>query len=60
MSMVLTLKAHRCRTPRRNRSIPTILAGRFGGWLVNVSAVDTGLSARSRPESAYSTRVGNH
>jgi len=58
--MVLTLKAHRCRTPRRNRSIPTILAGRFGGWLVDVSAVDTGLSARSHPESAYSTRVGNH
>ena len=40
--MVLTSQAHRRRTPRRNRRIPTISAGCFGGWLVDVSAVDTG------------------
>ena len=41
--MVLTSQAHRCCTPKKNRRIPTISAGCFGGWLVHVSAVDTGL-----------------
>ena len=40
--MVLTSQAHRRRTPKKNRKIPTIPAGCFGGWLVHVSAVDTG------------------
>ena len=42
VSMVLTSQAHRRRAPRKNRRIPTIPTGRFGGWLVDVSAVDTG------------------
>ncbi|OLO74006.1 hypothetical protein BKH18_09970 [Actinomyces oris] len=42
MSMVLTSQAHRRCTPRKNRSIPTISAGCFGGRLVHVSTVDTG------------------
>ena len=41
VSMVLTSQAHRRRTPKKNRRIPTIPAGCFGGWLVDVSAVDT-------------------
>ena len=41
--MVLTLKAYRRGTLERNRSIPPIPTGRFGGRLGNVSAVDTGL-----------------
>ena len=40
--MVLTSQAHRRRTPKKNRRIPTIPTGRFGGWIVHVSAVDTG------------------
>ena len=40
--MVLTSQAHRRCTPQKNRSIPTIPAGCFGGRLVHVSAVDTG------------------
>ena len=39
--MVLTLKAYRRCTPKRNRRISTIPAGCFDGRLVNVSAVDT-------------------
>ncbi|OLO60699.1 hypothetical protein BKH23_08245 [Actinomyces oris] len=42
MSMVLTSQAHRRRTPRKNRRIPTIPTGCFGGRIVHVSAVDTG------------------
>ena len=42
VSMVLTSQAHRRRTPKKNRRIPTIPTGCFGGWLVDVSAVDTG------------------
>ena len=42
VSMVLTLKAYRRRTPKKNRRISTIPAGRTDGRLVNVSAVDTG------------------
>ncbi|OLO51318.1 hypothetical protein BKH30_08790 [Actinomyces oris] len=42
MSMVLTSKAHRRRTPKISRRIPTIPTGCFDGWIVNVSAVDTG------------------
>ncbi|OLO58191.1 hypothetical protein BKH23_13425 [Actinomyces oris] len=42
VSMVLTSQAHRRCTPRTNRRIPTISAGCFGGWIVDVSAVDTG------------------
>ena len=42
MSMVLTLKAYRRGTPERNRSIPTIPAGRTDVGPANVSAVDTG------------------
>ena len=41
VSMVLTSQAHRRRTPKKNRRIPTIPTGRFGGRLVHVSAVDT-------------------
>ena len=40
--MVLTLKAYRRCTPERNRSIPTIPAGRTDVGPANVSAVDTG------------------
>ena len=41
--MVLTSQAHRRCTPRTNRRIPTIPTGvLLGGWLVDVSAVDTG------------------
>ena len=40
--MVLTSKAHRRRTPKISRRIPTIPTGCFDGWIVNVSAVDTG------------------
>ena len=40
--MVLTSIPHRRCTPRKNRRIPTILTGRFSGWIVHVSAVDTG------------------
>ena len=42
VSMVLTSQAHRRCTPQKNRRIPTIPTGRFGGRLVDVSAVDTG------------------
>ncbi|OLO58346.1 hypothetical protein BKH24_11480, partial [Actinomyces oris] len=42
MSTALTSTLHRRRAPRTNRSIPTIPTGRFGGWIVHVSAVDTG------------------
>ena len=39
---MLTLKAHRSRTPKKSRRISTIPAGRFDGRLGNVNAVDTG------------------
>ena len=42
VSMVLTSTLHRRCTPKKNRRIPTIPAGCFGGRLVHVSAVDTG------------------
>ena len=42
VSMVLTSQAHRRCTPKKNRRIPTIPAGNIGGWIVHVSAVDTG------------------
>ena len=38
----LTSTLHRCCAPKKNRRIPTIPTGCFGGWLVDVSAVDTG------------------
>ncbi|OLO73108.1 hypothetical protein BKH20_00005 [Actinomyces oris] len=41
VSTALTLTLHRRCTPRKNRSIPTILAGCVDGGLVDVSAVDT-------------------
>ena len=47
--MALTSRLHRCRSPRRNRGIPTILAQRFDGGIVDVSAVDTGLPVGSTP-----------
>ena len=50
-SIVLTSTLRRRRTPRRNRSIPTILAGRSDGGIAHVSAVDTGLLAGSTPRS---------
>ncbi|OLO62134.1 hypothetical protein BKH22_10050 [Actinomyces oris] len=50
-SIVLTSTLRRRRTPRRNRSIPTILAGRSDGGIAHVSAVDTGLPAGSTPRS---------
>ena len=43
VSTVLTLTPYRRRSPRRNRGIPTIAGGYFGGWRANVSAVDTWL-----------------
>ena len=62
VSMVLTSQTHRRRTPKKNRRIPTICAGRIDAGLVHVSAVDTGPRgseskvlggrARRRPESA--------
>ena len=42
VSTALTSTPHRRCTPKKNRRIPTIPTGRFGGWLVDVSAVDTG------------------
>ena len=42
VSMVLTSQAHRRRTSKKNRRIPTVFAGCFGGRIVDVSAVDTG------------------
>ena len=42
VSMVLTSQAHRRCTPKISRRIPTIPAGNIGGWIVDVSAVDTG------------------
>ena len=42
VSTALTSTLHRCCAPKKNRRIPTIPTGRFGGWLVDVSAVDTG------------------
>ncbi|OLO63114.1 hypothetical protein BKH23_03620 [Actinomyces oris] len=47
VSMVLTSTLHWHCMPGRNRRIPTISAGCFGGRLVHVSAVDTGLLAGS-------------
>ena len=47
--MALTLTPHRCHTPRNNRRIPKIFAGRIDGELVNVSAVDTEPRAWSTP-----------
>ena len=41
VSMVLTSRAHRRRTPKKNRSIPTIPAGNIDAGSVDVSAVDT-------------------
>ena len=42
MSTALTSTLHRRCTPKKNRRIPTISTGCFGGRLVHVSAVDTG------------------
>ena len=42
VSTALTSTPHRRCTPKKNRRIPTIPAGCFGGRLVHVSAVDTG------------------
>ena len=42
VSTALTSTPHRCCASGRNRRIPTIPAGCFGGRLVHVSAVDTG------------------
>ena len=36
VSMVLTSTLHRRCTPKTNRSIPTILTGRFDGGIVDV------------------------
>ena len=71
MSMALTSRLHRRRTPQKNRGIPTISTGCFDSGIVDVSAVDTGLlvavdsqgmgcGAGSSPSlgPAYSTRVG--
>ena len=42
VSTALTSTPHRRCTPKKNRRIPTIPAGNIGGWIVHVSAVDTG------------------
>ena len=42
VSTALTSTPHWRRAPKKNRRIPTIPTGHFGGWLVHVSAVDTG------------------
>ena len=52
VSTVLTFTAHRRRMPRRNRRMATISTGCFDGWLVDVSAVDTGLLAGLTPRGA--------
>ena len=53
VSMVLTSRAPRRRSPERNRRIPTIPVGYFGVVPVNVSAVDTGpLRSESRALAA--------
>ncbi|OLO55156.1 hypothetical protein BKH30_03180 [Actinomyces oris] len=41
VSMVLTSTPHRRCTPKKNRSIPTILAGNIDVRSINVSTVDT-------------------
>ena len=44
VSTALTSTLHRCCAPKISRRIPTIPTGvLLGGWLVDVSAVDTGL-----------------
>ena len=44
VSTALTSTLHRCCAPKISRRIPTIPTGvLLGGWLVHVSAVDTGL-----------------
>ena len=58
VSMVLTSTPHRCRTSRRNRSIPTIPEEQFDGGDVDVSAVDTGLPAGSTPRD-YGGEAGH-
>ena len=52
VSTVLTFTAHRRRTPKTNRRMTTISTGCFDGWLVDVSAVDTGLLAELTPRGA--------
>jgi len=47
VSTVLTSQARRRRTPKRNRRIPTIPAGRTDVVPVDVSAVDTGPAGAS-------------
>ena len=47
VSTVLTLTPNRDCSPRKNRSIPTIPAGRTDVGPANVSAVDTGLAGVS-------------
>ena len=42
VSTALTSTLHRRCTPKKNRRIPTIPTGRVDGWIVHVSAVDTG------------------
>ncbi|OLO44901.1 hypothetical protein BKH29_05475 [Actinomyces oris] len=62
MSTVLTSTPLRRCKAGRNRSIPTILTGRTGGGLVDVSAVDTGplpdLLARPQPSRWEMTLAG--
>ena len=54
--MVLTLKAYRRGTPERNRSIPTMPAGRTDVGPANVSAVDT--SPRRSESGVLAARPG--
>ena len=49
MSTVLTSTPLRRRETKTNRGIPTILRASFDGGIAHVSAVDTGLPARSIP-----------
>ena len=56
VSMVLTSQAHRRRTPRKNRRISTIPAGRFDGRLGSVGAVDT--SPRRSESGVLAARPG--
>ena len=53
VSMVLTSRVPRRRSPERNPRIPTVPVGYFGVVPVNVSAVDTGpLRSESRALAA--------
>ena len=58
--MVLTSQAHQCRTPKKNRRIPTIPTGRFDAGIVHVSAVDTGPRRSESGGAVHLDDAGSH